>query len=478
VRAAPRWLVWLLASLVFAAAFGVFFERADRVGYNTDEGQWIWTTRYFQLAFLDRQLTGPAWDETYWTLTQPMVPRYIMGATIWLSGRPLPELDLEHRIDEARGPDRARYLDPSTFRDERRLAEQRRVPRPSPEVLWAARLPMVVVGAGTVALLFAIAAELAGVVAGLVTAASFVAAPFALTLIPRAHSEAPTLFFLVLALWLAIQATRAAARAPDREDAPRDGFVSRRSLCLGAACGLAAGLSAGSKLSGLLALAALGGFAVWAFGLALLARRPGLAASVGPVGLLERTWRWNALGALVGLLVFVAVDPFLWPDPVGRLQAMLAFRQQEMFGQQQLSQELAIPDGLATRLPMLIGRSAFGEPWAARRLGVPVEALLAAAGVVVAAARSIRGRGHGGAVGPDAVVGIWTLAMVVGTAANLGIDWDRYYLPIVALGLVFAGVGAAALVEAARRVVSRRRAPTTTAAAPPPIPTASSGSAG
>ena len=48
----------------------------------------------------------------------------------------------------------------------RRLAEQRRIPRPSPDVLWAARLPMVLLGAGTAALLFVVAAELGGVVGG------------------------------------------------------------------------------------------------------------------------------------------------------------------------------------------------------------------------------------------------------------------------------------------------------------------------
>jgi hypothetical protein len=458
-----------LALLVFAVTFGVFYERAARVGYNTDEGQAIWPSQYFQFVFLEGRLSGPVWGESYWTLTQVPVYRYIIGAGIWLSGGTFLELDLDHRRDEVSGPDRAKYLDPATYRDERKLAEQRRIPRPAPDVLWAARLPMVLLGAGTAAILFVVAAELAGPLAGLAAAISFVAAPFVLTLLPRAHTEAPFLFFLVLGLWLSMRAARAAARA---------GEQGGRSLLLGALAGLSAGLSAGSKLTGVLALAALGGLAAGAFVLALLARRRAVAEEVGPCTILERSWRWSALAAVVGLVVFLAVDPFLWPDPVGRTRAMLAFRQQEMFGQRTLNEELAVPDGLTTRLAFLLRRSALDEPWAARRLGVPVEGMLMAVGVAVVAARVFRGRRVGSLVGAEAVLGVWLLVMILGTAPNLGIDWDRYYLPIVALGLIFAGVGAVALVDGARRIVSRRRAPTTTAAAPPPMPTASSGSAG
>jgi len=193
---------------------------------------------------------------------------------------------------------------------------------------------------------------------------------------------------------------------------------------------------------------------------------------------LERSWRWSALAAVVGLVVFLAVNPLLWPDPVGRTRAMLAFRQQEMFGQRTLNEELAVPEGIATRLVFMLRRSAFDEPWAARRLGVPIEGVLMAIGVGVVAARIWQQRRAGALVGPEAVLGTWLLVMIAGTAPNLGIDWDRYYLPIVALGLIFAGAGTAALVDGARRIVSSRRAPRTTAAAPPPIPTASSGSAG
>ncbi len=476
----------MLALLVFLGTAGVFYERATRVGYNTDEGQAIWPAQYFEFLFLQGKTGSPEWDASYWTLTQVPVYRYVIGAAVWLSGQPFMPLDLDHRRDEVSGPDRAKYLDAAIYRDERKLAEGRRVPRPTADVLWAARVPMVLLGAGTALLLYMVAAEvvrplaspLGGPLAGLVAAVGFVAAPFVQTLLPRAHTEAPFLFFLVLALWLSMRAARASV-----DPAGIARRWDRRSLVLGALAGLAVGLSAGSKLTGVLALAALASFAGGTMLLAWVGRQRAVtqrdaSALLGPVLALERSWRWSGLAAVVGLAVFLAVNPFLWPNPIDRTRAMLQFRQQEMFGQRTLNQELAVPEGIATRLGFLLYRSGFDEPWAARRLGIPVEGVLMAVGVAVAATRVVRARNRGGLLGPEATVGWWFIVMIAGAAPNLGIDWDRYYLPIVALGLVFAGVGTVALVEGARTLLTRRRTPTASATTPPAMPTASSGSAG
>jgi hypothetical protein len=462
-------LTRLLALLVFVGALAVFGERAERVGYNTDEGQAMWPSQYFQFVFLDHQLGSPVWDENYWTLTQVPVYRYIIGAGIWLGGQSFTPLDLDFRSDEVRGPNRARYFDPRTYDDERKLAEQRRVPRPSADALKAARRPMVLLGAGAAAMLFLVGCELAGIVAGLVAAIGFVAAPFVLTLMPRAHTEAPFIFFMLLALWLSSRAVR-----------------SPRPLLLGALAGLAAGLSAGSKLTGVLELAALGAFAAGAFGLTLLVRLPAVAAWIGPRHSFVRAGQWSALAAIVGLVVFLAVNPLLWSNPIGRVQAMLAFRQQEMFGQRTLNAELATPESTVGRAVLLLRQSFVGEMPLARRTGLPVEAAFAVGGLVVLGWRIVRTRQAGGLVGAEAMLLVWLLVFVVGTAPNLGIDWDRYYLPTVALGLLLAGVGAevgvGAIVGAVRRGVGSRAAsqdtPSASAATPPPIPTARSGSAG
>jgi len=73
---------FLIPLAVFLLAAGVLVQRTGQVGYNTDEGQFIATAQYFEIAFLDHSFGGPARDPPYWTLTQPPLTRYVLGAAI------------------------------------------------------------------------------------------------------------------------------------------------------------------------------------------------------------------------------------------------------------------------------------------------------------------------------------------------------------------------------------------------------------
>lgn len=438
---------------VFLVAAFALLGRAGQVGYNTDEGQFISTAQYFEYVFRNGDVSGPQWDETYWTLTQPPITRYILGAAIWASGNPLPRVNLDHRIEEVRGPDRERFLDPHTFANERQLAEQRRIERPGSAVLQASRVPMALFGAGATALLFLLGRALAGTLAGLVAAAGLLLAPLSLTLLPRAHAEAPLLFFVLLGLFLGVRSTL---------------NVERWTLN-GMLAGLATGLGAATKLPAVLGIGAFVAFSVWAFVLGRV--RPGCVGS--------RAWRWSALATAVALVVMVAVNPFLWPNPPARMMAMLQFRQQELVGQRTLNAEDAVAESVPIRAALLLQRTFVTEMPLARRTGLPVEAALAVVGVAALGWRALRDRAVGGLVGPEALTLAWLATFLAGTAPNLGLDWQRYYLPTVGLGLVLVGVGAETLVGALLRTVrTNRQAPSASAATPPPITTASSGSAG
>ena len=436
----------LFAVVVFVVAAWTMLGQASRVGYNTDEGQFISTAQYFEFVFLDGQLGGAPWDETYWTLTQPPITRYILGAAIWLSDNPVPRVNLEHRIEEVRGPDRERFLDPAYFRDERRLAEERRIDRPSAAVLQAGRLPMALFGAGAALLLFLVARTLSGLIGGLVAAGGLLAAPLALQLLPRAHAEGPLICLTLLGLYLAILAARAAGRPG-----------SSRHLALGALAGVVTGLAAATKLPAVLGMVALGGFAGWAFVLGRWPTWTGLAPSPAARVASARTWRWAALAATLSLVVFIGVNPFMWPGPVQRTLAMLQFRQQEVVGQRALNEELAVPDHLPTRVGLLLSETFVRQVPVARRTGIPLEAVLAVVGAGALAWSALHARDRGGLVGPAALTLAWVLLFLAGTAPNLGIDWDRYYLPTLSLGLILVGVGADVLVGAIGQAWRRSR---------------------
>ena len=149
-----RWLDPVLFACLLIAAVVVYVPTAARVGYNTDEGQFIAASEYFDIAFLKHELTGPNWAPNYYTLTQPMLSRFILGAGIRFAGLTPPPLDIHHREADVNPATRGRYLERETYRDERRLAEERRIDRPSNAQLQAARAPMILLStlAGRLAL--------------------------------------------------------------------------------------------------------------------------------------------------------------------------------------------------------------------------------------------------------------------------------------------------------------------------------------
>lgn len=420
----------LLVALATGLAFAVYQANADRAGYNVDEGQNIAASRHFNAVFLDGCLGEPIWGRNYYTLTQPALTRIMIGAWIWLAHLEAPPLDLRYREAELSPSTRARYLDPRTYRDERKLAEERRVERPSAAVLRAARAPMVLLASLGIGLLYLVGRLLAGPIAGVVAVVVALANPSLLTLLPRAHGEAPLICFTLAVGLLGILAVRA--------------VPTRRAIWLGAATGVFAGLAAAAKLTGLLVPAALGVYAALALAVWLVTRR--LDAAVA--------WRWSALALLISAIVFYATNPFLYPDPIGRFSEMLAFRQQELFGQRLLSENEAVANGLEHRLPLLLGRTFDDLATLRRHTTVPIEAFLAGLGLITWAARAAR-RGWAGVFGSE----IWMLtlggAITLGIAANLGLDWARYYVPLLTLTPLLIGQGAVTLVAGAQALARR-----------------------
>src|SRR3954453_2767658 len=51
-----------------------------------DEANWIGTARFFLVLFVRHDISEASCPDSYWTRTQPMIPRYIMGGWLWLRG--------------------------------------------------------------------------------------------------------------------------------------------------------------------------------------------------------------------------------------------------------------------------------------------------------------------------------------------------------------------------------------------------------
>ena len=146
----------------------------------------------------------------------------------------------------------------------------------------------------------------------------------------RALAEAPLAFWSLLALFLAL---RSVGRLATEQ-------VSIRS-CM--AAGAALGLATATKLSGVLGCLGLAYFFVLQQSLVVWRSDP-----------LLKLRHWLVLGLAVGC-TFVAVNPLLYPNPIGNTALLFDFRSIEMQEQRRISPDDAVP-GCTSKLlaPMLV----------------------------------------------------------------------------------------------------------------------------
>src|SRR5215210_9268840 len=95
-----RWrtLAELVLVLAVAVVASLTIARAPAKQAG-DEANWLGTARFFLVLFVRHDVSAEAWPDSYWTRTQPMIPRYIMGGWLWARGYDYEALDpsYDHR---------------------------------------------------------------------------------------------------------------------------------------------------------------------------------------------------------------------------------------------------------------------------------------------------------------------------------------------------------------------------------------------
>jgi hypothetical protein len=413
----PRWSARLHALVtlgVFVLALVVLGIEASGAPFEADESDYVATSRYFGYLVLQRDVSRKEWDSNHWTRTQPPLTRYIVGA--WLTGW---GYDLE-RLNQP-------YVSTASSFEVNR--QKGRVP--TDDVLARSRQPMVLLGAGAVALLYALGVVLgsslggpmAGPIAGIATALLALSSPFIRYTLIHTWAEAPLAFFLLLvALLAALGIQRALQRQPGHW---------RWAVGLG----LALGLASATKLTGLVGLLAL---AVVGAGVALLSwRRRGDLQSGRSIVI------WAALTAGITLTVFVVVNPYLWRDPLGGFVGMLEERRDEMAFQQDQWPEYAVK-GWAERPWLTVTGSLQIGPLAETTWAVLVNLPLLVVGLAGLVMQCRRGRLSLAAASLLAWAAVYTVVIVAG----LGLKYPRYFMPSTVLVLPMVGLGLAIVVRA------------------------------
>lgn len=190
----------------------------------------------------------------------------------------------------------------------------------------------------------------------------------------------------------------------------------------------------------------------------------------------ERSWRagiaplaWIVLAGLVSLAVWFALTPAFWNDPVNATRTMLNFRSQLLIIQSKddplryntvfdsLRGMVAEPFLTAPQYFELSSwadwikapiRAYEQSVWAGWIVIYPVVGAILTLAALVGAADIIRRVRRGDAVA--GIVVIWAASALV-TALPVLIAWQRYYLPLLLVAIVFAADGLAVLAHFAVR---------------------------
>lgn len=444
------WLIRGLKSLYLALLMALTFAGVWQSQFAEDESQWIYTSRYLTL-FTKGYVGSPEWD-SYWTHTQPPLARYVMGTSLKLGGYDLLKLNgpwdfsLEPTDNEAAGN------------------------KPTPEMLIWARVPMGIVSALSILLIYGIGSQVGGIAAGL-GAATWMALNMRIRdLSTRAEADGLLIFFVLAGLLLTLLLISRQSTTP--------GFRLRDILLFAGALGVAFGLGMADKLTAVVGLIALPAAMLAVLLYRRIRERADVLRRIGEVAVA------TVIAGIIAPVLFFLLNPALYPSPISNSLNLFHYRDAEM--QQQM---LAYPTGaLSEGLPRiwagvqrplftysvgtsltvnLAGQSArtFGE-------SLPLDAILVALGLGVtiwSVVQSIRKKPvndhesrpaseRANRVEASIVALVWTALFFAAIVATMGLDWDRYTLPLMVFAALWAGVAIGWLVGIVSRAITQRSA--------------------
>jgi hypothetical protein len=405
----PRWLnpAWIDA-LILVAATVYILAGMPSAPFHGDEAMQITMSRDYFTAFVERQPRS-LWAEPPYTVDSPGWLRLINGSVnVYTLGLSLHSAG--YRADD---------LPPLWQWPLSVEANIEQGSYPHEALLIPSRIPSALFLALSTVAVFLLGKAIGGRPLAYLACAVCILNPIVLLNGRRAMMEGSLLAFGLLAVW-------AAARIRPESAKPRDWLW----------LGLFSGMALISKHSAIL-------FVVSAF------------AWVGLNLPLRRCWRHWVGAALLAGTIFIAGSPALWSDPVARLGDLVRERQALLDSQTRAQPEGAMP--ISQRLEWLLtqpfirpvefyeaafwGNSSIvlaeihdyeSSPWSGLPAGTAFGAALTALaglGIIVAARKR-----HFGLL-------VWLGVTTLSLMAN-PLPWQRYYLPLIPIFALLAGLGA------------------------------------
>lgn len=370
--------------------------------FHPDESQWIATSSVFE-AYFGADFSSPLWDESYWTITQPPLPRYVIGFGRWMGGFGIFDINLPWVFE----------LDGHKNFIEGRM--------PSTQLLWWSRFPMAVLAALSIFIVFILLNRFAGRLPGYIWVALCLLSAYFPKMLDRAMAESPLLACISSTLFI----THQLLQVPNNQELKKPDKLYLYFLLLG----ISAGLAESSKLNGLSVIAV--GFAiVLIIGVRLKQTR-------------QMKIRFGLISVLVLIfssqLTFISLNPYLWKSPLDRTATLFYYRVYEMSNQQHNYPDSRI-QGFGERVEVVTNR--IFQSYATIHFdgAMWINIIFFIIGLTYLILRAVQYLKNLHANSASLAI------LFVGAAASLPplftlLDWDRYYLLPVYFSTLAIAVG-------------------------------------
>ncbi len=407
---------YIVSSILILMLIFSYLYKINEVEFFADESQWIGSSQVFE-EFFTTKFNSSYFDESYWTLTQPPLTRYVIGFGRRLGGYTWE--DINKTWDFAL----------TVERNEQRGA------MPSPGLLWWSRLPMAILAIMSFVLIFVLFQHSLGVVTGYVWLLFGITNSYFLLHLRRAMGESVLLFSVVLVLIICYLVLLLIMRQQHIHHWKRKLFFLLVSL------GISIGISGNTKLNGL---------SVGLIGLFLV-----IVIVVKYQAPLHQKLKLGTLSLMVIIFcstaTFIGINPYLWPEPITRTQKMLKQRLHEMSDQQKNIPEDRI-SSFQERMHVIPKQVFVTHAPIGLQNGFIISIFLFVLGFFFIIKHVIRSAFD--SLAGIAMVSILAVGLVVVTPSLLTpLNWERYYLFPIFFQMIIASIGFGVSIQTLRQEV-------------------------
>lgn len=389
--------------------------------FHGDENHWLINShKYFKLLFIYKNVSSKQWGK-FSAYDQPPVGKYVMGLALFIAG----DKDEIQELEQMNSWDFSKDYDWNVANGA----------IPPMKLLHAARLTMAILGIFTCLLIYYIGRSIFGLKTGIIASLLLAYNPLMVSCSRRAMPDALFLFFVTANIALIMFFYRSFLKQE-----------LQKTVVFAALIGINIALASATKLNG-----AITGVIFVFFCILILFTKTIQYKS------LKTTFKSKLLklksdkelkiltgslliSMLVAIIVFIAVNPYLYKQTLGRTINLVEHRASMANGQQKDNPDEALTY-LSEKFNSVVRRTMFPGSYVilSSILKIPIDLALFILGLIILLYTEIKHIRNNCKPSLRSIVILWAIITFLSITVWLPLDWDRYYLPIVLCVVMISG---------------------------------------